>query len=86
MVSAALLARARTLRALLAGIALLVAGVVLLLAAPNPSFGYFAYAPLSDTTFLPNVHPWQERTGQVLVLVGAVVVAFALGRLSVRRR
>ncbi|UBQ02853.1 hypothetical protein [Curtobacterium sp. TXMA1] len=80
------LARTGTLRVLLAGIVLLVAGVVLLLAAPNPSFGWFAYAPLADEAVLPITHTWQERVGQVVVLVGAVVTAFAVGRLSTQRR
>jgi len=75
-----------THRLLLAGAVVLVVGVVLLVTAPHPSFGWFAYAPLAKTAFLPDVHPWQERTGQVLVLVGAVVVAFTVGRLSRRHR
>ncbi len=31
-------------------------------------------------------HPWQERAGQAVVAVGAVVVAFVVGRLSAQRR
>jgi len=85
VVSAARLARTWTPRALLTGIVLLVAGVVVLLAVPNPSFGWFAYAPLADEAMPPITHTWQERVGQVVVLVGAVVTAFSAGRLSARR-
>lgn len=71
---------------LLAGVVLLVAGVVVLVFAPRQTFGYFAYFPASHTAMLPTAHTWQERTGEVLVLVGAAATAFALGRFSVRRR
>ncbi|WP_302847104.1 hypothetical protein [Curtobacterium sp. UNCCL20] len=36
--------------------------------------------------FIAGSRPWQLTVGPVLVLVGAVAAAFALGRLSVRRR
>ncbi|MFJ4220174.1 hypothetical protein [Curtobacterium luteum] len=72
--------------ALWAGTAVLVAGVVVWLSAPTASFGWFAYAPLAGAVFNPVTHPWQQVVGPVLVVVGAVVAAFALGRLSVRRR
>lgn len=85
VVGAARLARTWTLRALLAGVALVVAGVVLLVCAPRPSFGWFAYAPLADEAMVPFTSTWQERVGQVIVLVGAVVTAFAAGRLSAQR-
>lgn len=79
-------ARTWTFRGLLVGIIVLVAGVVLLLAAPNPSFGWFAYAPLAGETMLPIRPTGLQLTGQVVVLVGAVVTAFAAGRLSAQRR
>ena len=72
--------------ALWAGAAVLVAGVVVWLSAPTASFGWFAYAPLAGAVFDPVTHSWQQVVGPVLILVGAVVAAFALGRLSVRRR
>ncbi|WP_148286086.1 MULTISPECIES: hypothetical protein [unclassified Curtobacterium] len=71
--------------ALWAGTAVLVAGVVVWLSAPTASFGWFAYAPLAGAVFDPVTHSWQQVVGPVLILVGAVVAAFALGRLSVRR-
>ena len=72
--------------ALWAGAAVLVAGVVVWLSTPTASFGWFAYAPLAGAVFDPVTHSWQQVVGPVLILVGAVVAAFALGRLSVRRR
>lgn len=75
-----------THRLLLVGAVLLIAGVVVLVTAPHQTFGYFAYFPSTNTAMLPTTHTWQERTGEVLVLAGAVAVAFALGRISVRRR
>jgi heme/copper-type cytochrome/quinol oxidase subunit 1 len=59
-----------------------VVGVVITLAAPAP--GWFAYAPLADYAFVAGTRPWQDVVGPALVLVGAVVAAFAAGRLSVR--
>jgi hypothetical protein len=78
--------RTWTNRQLLAGVVLLVAGVIVLVITPRQTIGYFAYFPSSHTAMLPTAHTWQERTGEVLVLVGAVATAFALGRISVRRR
>ncbi|RDH97440.1 hypothetical protein DEU32_107128 [Curtobacterium sp. AG1037] len=69
-----------------AGLAAVLVGILLIATAPHPTAGWFAYAPLSDTTFVPDQHPWQERAGQALVAVGAVVVAFVVGRLSAQRR
>ncbi|WP_396289937.1 hypothetical protein [Curtobacterium sp. KT1] len=43
-------------------------------------------APEADYAFVAGSLPWQAMVGPVLVLVSAVVAAFALGRLSVRRR
>jgi len=77
--------RTWTHRLLLAGVVLLIAGVVVLVIAPHQTFGYFAYFPSSHTAMLPTTHTWQERTGEVLVLVGAAATAFALGRISARR-
>ncbi|MDM7885980.1 MULTISPECIES: hypothetical protein [Curtobacterium] len=68
------------------GVLVAVVGVLLVVTAPAPSFGWFAYAPLSHDAFVPGTRPWQLVVGPVLVLVGAVVAAFAGGRLSVRRR
>jgi uncharacterized membrane protein len=75
-----------TLVALWLGLLAVVVGIVFVLTAPPSSFGWFAYAPPSDYAFVGGVSPWQLTVGPVLVLVGAVVAAFALGRLSTRRR
>ncbi|KTR12742.1 hypothetical protein [Curtobacterium citreum] len=69
-----------------AGLAAALVGIVLIATAPHPTTGWFASAPLSDTTFVPDQHPWQERAGQALLALGAVVVAFVVGRLSAQRR
>ena len=61
---------------LVAGLAALVVGVVVLAtAAAQPvSFGWFAYAPLSDTTFTAEgVHMFSTAS-----LVGAVIVVISL--------
>ncbi len=77
----------RTHAALWVGLIAVVAGVVVALTAPtSASFGWFAYAPLADVTFVPPFTPWQLWIGQGLVLAGAVVAAFAGGRLSAQRR
>ena len=75
-----------TLVALWLGLLAVVVGVVFVLTAPTSTFGFAAVAPLSDYAFVANGRPWQLTAGPVLVLVGAVVAAFALGRLSTRRR
>ena len=43
------------------------------------SFGWFAYAPLSDETTVPWVLTGGEAAGWALTLVGAVVLAACLG-------
>ncbi|OIH99837.1 MULTISPECIES: hypothetical protein [unclassified Curtobacterium] len=68
------------------GLVALVAGVVVALTAPTASFGWFAYAPVSDDAFVAGTDSTQQAVGQLLAVAGAVVAAFALGRLSVRRR
>ena len=68
-----------------AGLVVVVAGLVVAASAPPAAFGWFAYAPLSDYAFVAGTNSWQRVVGQLLVVVGAVVAAFAAGRLSVRR-
>ena len=77
--------RARTHSALWLGILVAVVGVVLVIAAPPSSSGWFVTAPESDFSYVAGVHPWQLVIGPALVLVGAVVAAFAAGRLSAQR-
>ncbi|WP_157485686.1 MULTISPECIES: hypothetical protein [unclassified Frigoribacterium] len=75
-----------------AGVVVLVVGVVVLaIAGAQPvSFGWFAYAPLSDTTFTAEgVHVFSTASlvGAVIVVIGLLVLAAWLGyRRGVRRR
>ena len=77
---------------LVAGLAALVVGVVVLaIAAAQPvSFGWFAYAPLSDTTFpAEGVHMFSTASlvGAVIVVISLLVLAAWLGyRQGVRRK
>jgi heme/copper-type cytochrome/quinol oxidase subunit 1 len=67
------------------GIAAIVAGMVVYQFRPTPvaSFGWVAYAPLSDSTFVPFLGSAVWAAG-LLVLIGFVLVAgwvgFAFGR------
>lgn len=72
--------------ALWAGLAALAAGVTIWATAPSASFGWFAYAPLAGAVIDPVTHSWQQVVGPLVAVAGAVVAAFAAGRLSVRRR
>jgi heme/copper-type cytochrome/quinol oxidase subunit 1 len=66
----------------LAGIALIV-GVVLLwhAAVTRVSSGWYAYAPLSGTTFLPDgLVPASEKWGAALIAAAIAVLAWRLGR------
>ena len=72
--------------ALWAGLAALVVGVVIWATAPSASFGWFAYAPLAGAVFDPVTHSWQQVVGPLTAAVGAVVAAFAAGRLSAHTR
>jgi hypothetical protein len=77
---------------LVAGLAALVVGVVVLaIAAAQPvSFGWFAYAPLSDTTFTAEgVHMFSTASlvGAVIIVISLLVLAAWLGyRQGVRRK
>jgi hypothetical protein len=68
------------------GLAGVAAGILLNLLTPPSTFGFASFAPGADYAFVAGSLPWQATVGPVLVLVGAVVAGFALGRLSVRRR
>jgi heme/copper-type cytochrome/quinol oxidase subunit 1 len=69
---------------LLLGAALLVAGIVLWFRT-SASFGWFAYAPLTDQTFVP-VTPGPGWLSLVLAVVGAALLAGWTGFLLGRRR
>ncbi|CAN5158637.1 hypothetical protein BH09ACT2_BH09ACT2_01950 [soil metagenome] len=61
---------------------LAITGLILLLRPDPPaSFGWFAYVPLSTTTFMPM--PWFSSTlhtvGATLIGVGIAVMVFCLG-------
>lgn len=72
-------------------IAATVGGLAVIVTAPTEtaSFGWFAYAPLSDSTFLAGtdgIHLTGQRlVGTVATIVGVVVLAFWLG-LSIGRK
>ena len=62
--------------------------VLLLLPSTQASFGWYAYAPLSGSTFLPPVgllSP-QSQIGLVMFVVGLVVLAFGAGWMLGLRR
>lgn len=58
------------------GLALIVGGVVVVASTPPVSFGWFAYAPESDTVLLPTPVPPSLLIGQLLVALGT---AFLVG-------
>ncbi|RAN78593.1 hypothetical protein B5P43_16880 [Bacillus sp. SRB_336] len=72
-------------------LAAVLAGVVMaIFGATKPrAFGWFAYAPLSETTFYPEnfvfVDPW-AIAGLVLLVAGLLVLAFMAGHRIGRRR
>ena len=77
---------------LVVGVAALAVGIVVLaLAAAQPvSFGWFAYAPLSETTFtVQGVHVFSTASlvGAVIVVISLLVLAAWFGyRQGVRRK
>lgn len=61
--------------------------IVALLTAPAPeaTFGWFAYAPLSDAVFVPGgllVFPTWALGGVGLFVAGAVAISYMIGRRS----
>lgn len=75
--------RLLTIVPFLAGVLLLAAGIALW-AHTTLSFGWFAYAPLSDVTYVPAVPtPWLAL---VLSILGAAILAGWTGYLVGRRR
>lgn len=66
----------------LVGIATLVIGFVLLMVPTRPpTIGWFAYQPLSETTFLPTAAVLEplKVAGTVVGTIGLLVLAFAGG-------
>ncbi|MEP6842042.1 MAG: hypothetical protein ABJA11_00890 [Pseudolysinimonas sp.] len=65
----------------------MIVGAILLASRPTASFGWTAYAPLSNTAFVPPFATPSLYLGVALLAIGLVLVAgwigFALGR---RRR
>ncbi|MFD1714131.1 hypothetical protein ACFSBZ_06580 [Amnibacterium flavum] len=66
------------------------AGVLIAVATEPVSFGWTAYAPLSETTFTPVVRGLESRNGilgAVLLVIGLMGLAFWAGlRVGARRR
>ncbi|MDY7529364.1 MULTISPECIES: hypothetical protein [unclassified Cryobacterium] len=65
----------------LGAVAAVIGLVLLLLPSNQASFGWYAYAPLSDSTFLPpgGLFSPQNQIGMVVFIVGLVVLAFGAG-------
>lgn len=64
------------------GLVVLAVGVALVLTTDgSPSFGWFAYAPLSDATFLPLVFlmTQQGQIGLATGIIGLLILSFAAG-------
>lgn len=74
-----------TLVALWLGLVTAVVGTVVAVTGRRPQTGWFASAPLAHAAILPPTN-WQVVIGVAIAVLGAVVAAFAAGRLSVRRR
>ena len=78
----------RTHRVFVAGLGAAVVGLTLLIAAamtqPPLTFGWFAYAPLSSSVFLPGPTAG-EIFGTGLSAMGLIVIAGSLGYLRGRR-
>ncbi|AZZ52917.1 hypothetical protein C1I64_13305 [Rathayibacter festucae DSM 15932] len=74
---------------MVAGVLLVVSGIVVSAATPREvSFGWFAYAPLSETMFSPvgtMVVPPGLATAAALIMLGLLVLAFCAGWLLARR-
>ena len=73
------------------GVALVISGMVIAGSQPV-SFGWFAYAPLSNSTYMPAFSPVvaMPTEAAALLAIGAVLVAawvgFRLGRRAPRER
>lgn len=78
-----MLAVARRWAVLVLGVALLVVGAAVI-NQPMASFGWFAYAPLSATTFVPVVSYMPQ--GLFLVALGLVLVSGWVGYQLGKRR
>ena len=68
----------------------MIAGTILLTRPTPASFGWTAYAPLSDTTYVPPFVTGSFVLGVLLLLLGLALAAgwvgFALGRRTTRPR
>lgn len=67
------------------GIAAIVVGVLIMRSAPAV-FGWFAYAPLADTAFVPPFMTWEFVAGAVITALGLALVAGWIGYRIGRRR
>ncbi|CAD6006008.1 hypothetical protein [Agreia sp. COWG] len=76
---------------LVAGVVAVIVGLVLVVTAPQPprSFGWFAYAPLSEETFSPDrggFVPLSAAIGITVCAIGCAALTFVLGFALGRRR
>jgi heme/copper-type cytochrome/quinol oxidase subunit 1 len=71
---------------LLFGVALIAVGAAVIALAPTTQFGWFAYAPLSQSVFSPRlVLGTAQMWGAALGVVGLVACSWATGYLAGRR-
>lgn len=72
------------------GVVIAAGAVVLIVGLLTPvTFGWFAYQPLADESFVPGAGVFLSHvtiTGWVILTIGLLVVAFLAGRRSARRR
>lgn len=73
---------------IIAGIIAVAGAIIVVLALLTPvSFGWFAYAPLSDAVFLPSVIalPAWTLVGVVHFIAGLVTISYLIGKRRGRR-
>ena len=79
--------RRRWTALLVVGVALVVAGVLVLLLSPFPySYGWTAYSPLSDVTYSPGPPRWTLLLTGALLVGGGFLAGLAVATLRTRRR
>lgn len=75
--------------AAVAGAAILARALLLIPVSPSASFGWFAYAPLSDAVFVPSgviALPTWALAGVGLLVAGVVAISYMIGKRSGSKR